>query len=191
MRTLLLIHSKRNGLHQLTANLQSIPLPSPSAAANLFSMLVSLFLFCRQVHLCLILVCTCKWDHMVFAFLFLTFHSSLSMIIYGCIHVVANGIGLLFLWLNSIPSHTHTHWVAFLYMYMCVCVCIYLYIHTYRHTPCIIVLFLWLSSTPLHTHTHTHTPAPHLLCWWIFRWFPCLGYHEECCYGHWGAYIFF
>ena len=54
-RTSLLIHSKCNSVHLLTPNSQSLPLlpaPSPLATTGLFSMSVSLFLFCRQVHLC-------------------------------------------------------------------------------------------------------------------------------------------
>ena len=44
----LLVHSKRNSLHLLTPNSQSIPLPPPPlATASLFSMAVSLFLFCK------------------------------------------------------------------------------------------------------------------------------------------------
>ena len=48
-RTLLFIHSKCDGLHLLTPHSQSVPLPTPSplATASLFSMSVSLLLFCR------------------------------------------------------------------------------------------------------------------------------------------------
>ena len=48
-RTSLFIHSKCNGVRRPTPNSQSIPLPSPQSLAttSLFSMSVSLFLFCR------------------------------------------------------------------------------------------------------------------------------------------------
>ena len=90
-RTSLLIHSKFNSLHLLSPNLQSIP-PSPTshlATTNLFSMSVSLFLFCKEIYLCHILGSTYKWYHRVFVFLFLT---SLSMRMSSFIHVAANGI---------------------------------------------------------------------------------------------------
>ena len=46
---MLFIHSKCNSLHLITPNSQSISLPPPSSLAtiSLFSMSVSLFLFCR------------------------------------------------------------------------------------------------------------------------------------------------
>ena len=35
---------------------------------------------------------------------------------------------------------------------------------------------------------------PHLLCpylcWWALRFLPCLAYCRQCCYEHWGEYIF-
>jgi len=67
------------------------PTPSPSllATTSLFSMPMSLFLFCRKFHLCLILDSRYKRYHMVFALLLLT---SLSMRISSSIHVAANGI---------------------------------------------------------------------------------------------------
>ena len=73
-RILLLIHSRWNSLYLLTPNSQSIPFPPPSLLATtiLFSMSVSLSLFCILVHLCHILDSTYKWHHMVFVFLFLT-----------------------------------------------------------------------------------------------------------------------
>ena len=49
-RTSLLIHSRCNSLHLPTPNSLSIPLLPPSPLAT-----TSLFLFCRQVHLCHIL----------------------------------------------------------------------------------------------------------------------------------------
>ena len=68
----LLIHSKYNSLHLPTPNPLTIPLPplSPLATTSLFSMSVSLFLFCAifQVHLCHISDSTYKWYHMVLSF---------------------------------------------------------------------------------------------------------------------------
>lgn len=64
-RTLLSIHSLYHSWHLLTPNSQSIPSPVPSATTSLSSMSVSLFLFCRQVHLCHILDNTYKLCHMV------------------------------------------------------------------------------------------------------------------------------
>ena len=72
---------------------------SSLAATSLFSMSMSLFLFCRKVHLCHILDSRCKRYHMVFVFLFLT---SLSMRVSSSIHVKANDIILFFLCLSSI-----------------------------------------------------------------------------------------
>ena len=46
-RISLFIYSKGNSLHLLTYSLHPIPSPSPLAATGLFSMSVSLFLFCR------------------------------------------------------------------------------------------------------------------------------------------------
>ena len=51
--TLLFIHSKFNGLHLPSPNCQYIPPPHPAlATTSLISVSVSLFLFCRLVHLC-------------------------------------------------------------------------------------------------------------------------------------------
>ena len=63
-----------NCLHLLIPNSQSIsPLPtSPLATKSLFSMSVSLFLFCSRVHLCHILGSTYKWYYTVSVFLFKT-----------------------------------------------------------------------------------------------------------------------
>ena len=71
-------------------NSHSIPPLPPShlSTASLFSMSVSLFLFCKYVNLCHILDSTYRWYHMVFVFLWLT---SLSMIISRSIYVTANG----------------------------------------------------------------------------------------------------
>ena len=52
------IHPIHNSLHLLIPNSQSFPpplTPPPLATTSLFSMSVSLFLFCRYVHLCHIL----------------------------------------------------------------------------------------------------------------------------------------
>ena len=61
-RTSLLIHFKCNNLHLPTPNSQSIPLPPcfHLATTSLFSVSMSLFLFCRQVHLCYTLDSTYK-----------------------------------------------------------------------------------------------------------------------------------
>ena len=74
-RTLLFIPPIYNSLHLLMPHSQPFPLPPPSSLAttSLFSMSVSLLLFHRQVHLCHTLDSTCKWQHMVFVFLFLTY----------------------------------------------------------------------------------------------------------------------
>ena len=105
--TLLSILSKCNNLHLLTSDSQSIPLspPSPLATTSLFSMSVSLFLFCRWVNLCRILDSTYKWHCMVLVFLFL---SSLSMIISSCIQVATNYIISFFVWLSGIPLYIGT-----------------------------------------------------------------------------------
>ena len=73
-RTSLLIHSKCNSLHLLTPD--SCPSYSPSlplTTTSLFSMSMSLFLFCRWVHLCHMLDYKYECYHMVFVFLFLTY----------------------------------------------------------------------------------------------------------------------
>ena len=72
----LFIHSKYNSLHLPTPNPQPIRLPpNPNllATTNLISMSASLFLFSRSFYLCHILDSICKWYHIVFAFLFLTY----------------------------------------------------------------------------------------------------------------------
>ena len=56
--------------------------------------------------MCHILDSTYKWYHMVFVFLFWTFF--VSMVISRFIHVAANGIILLFLWLSNIPLYICT-----------------------------------------------------------------------------------
>ena len=67
---LIVIHSKCNTLHPPTPNSQSIPLPLPQQP-QVCSPSLSLFMFCRQVHLCCILGSTYKLYHMVFVFIFL------------------------------------------------------------------------------------------------------------------------
>ena len=81
--------------------------PSPLATTSPFSMSVSLFLFCRWVHLCHILDSTYKWYHTVFVFLFLT---SLSMKISRSIHVAAN-VPQPTLFLKKMFIYFWLHWV--------------------------------------------------------------------------------
>ena len=79
-----------------------IPSLSPSFPLGnniLISMSVSLFLFCRQVHLCHILNSTSKWYHIVSIFVFLFPDNSFSMMTSSCIYVATNGIILFFIWL--------------------------------------------------------------------------------------------
>ena len=52
---------------------QFIPPSSLSSLVILFSISVTLFLFCRWVHLYSTLSITCKWYHMMFVFLCLTY----------------------------------------------------------------------------------------------------------------------
>ena len=63
---------------------------------------MSLFLFCKYVHLYHIL---CKWYHIIFVFVWLT---SLSMKISSCIHVAANGI-ISFLFLKYLCIYFYLH----------------------------------------------------------------------------------
>ena len=70
-----------------TPNLSPSPL-SPLVTLGLFSMSVSLFLFCKQVHLYDLLDSTCNWSY-IFVFLWLI---SLGVITSGSIHVAANVI---------------------------------------------------------------------------------------------------
>ena len=58
-------------LYLLTPTSHTIPPPWQPKVCSLMSM--SLFLFCRYIHLCLILDSTYKWYHIVFVFLFLTY----------------------------------------------------------------------------------------------------------------------
>ena len=50
-KTLLFMHSIYNSLHLLISHSQFIP-PGTPPTTSLFSMTMSLFLFCREVHLC-------------------------------------------------------------------------------------------------------------------------------------------
>ena len=82
-----------------------IPAPLPSlATANMFLGSLSPFLLC--IFLFYFLVCTYKWYHKVFLFLF---HISLSMIPFRSIHVVVRGHFLC----------------GFVIYHVCVCVCVY------------------------------------------------------------------
>ena len=94
-----------NSLYLPSLNFQFNPLPvhTPHGNPSQLSMSVSLLLLCRQVHLCPVLDFTYKWYHPV-----LPFSNFLSMIISGCIHVAANDIMLLFLWLSSTLLYTCT-----------------------------------------------------------------------------------
>ena len=94
-------------LHLLSPASYSIlpQIPSLLAITSLFSLAMSLFLFCRYVDLCHILDFTYKWAHVVFVFFFLT---SLSLRISSCIHVAAKGLISFFFY----------GWVVFHYIHM-------------------------------------------------------------------------
>ena len=107
----------------------SLPTSNPLTTTDLFSMSVSLFLFCRQVHLYHILYSTYKWlnnSKMVFIFVWLT---SLNTIISMSIHIAANDIISSFLWLSNIPS--------------CVCTTSSLPIHLLMDIWVISMCWLW------------------------------------------------
>ena len=89
------------------------PPPTPTATICIFPMSVSLFLFCRYAYLCCILDFACKWYNMEFVCLFLM---SFSMTNSKSIHVAANGIISLFLWLSNIHCVYITY---FLYHFIC------------------------------------------------------------------------
>ena len=75
-RTWLFIHSMYKSLHLLIPTSCSFPLPSPpDPLGNHQSALyiVILLLFHRWVRPCPVLDSTCKWHHMAFVFLFLTY----------------------------------------------------------------------------------------------------------------------
>ena len=65
----------------------------------IFQDCVSLFMFCKWLHLYLFVDSTYKWYHMMFVFLCLI--ASLSMKISKSIHVAANDIIYSFLWLKN------------------------------------------------------------------------------------------
>ena len=106
---------------------------SPLATKSLFSMSVSLFLFCRWVHLCHILYCTYKWYHMVFV--------SFS----DLLHLVWEFLGPSML-LQMALFHSLYGWVIFHSMYVCMCI----YVCMYRHTYACVCVFIY-------THTHIYT----------------------------------
>ena len=48
----------------------------------------------------------------------------------------------------------------------------------------------WVPNLLSHNgNSHVAHLYP-FICWWTFRWLPCLVYCKECCYKHWGAYVF-
>ena len=73
--TLLFTHSIYNSLHLLIADSQPLPprLGSRLAVTSLLSISMSLFLFCRQAHLCHVLDFSYRGYHGVFVLLFLTY----------------------------------------------------------------------------------------------------------------------
>ena len=104
-RTLFFIHHICNSFYLRIPNSPSIP-PHAPLATSLFSVFVSLFLFCSWVHLSHILdsTYTCiKWYLSFFLRL-----SLLGMIISRSIHVAVNGNISAFLWLSSIPLYICT-----------------------------------------------------------------------------------
>ena len=107
-RISLLIHFKCNSLYLLTPDSQSIPLfslfPHPGNEKSVLQ--GHEFLFCVKVHLCHILDSRYKWYHMHLFFSF--WLTSLSRRVSNFIHVAANDIIFIFLWLNSIPSCIYT-----------------------------------------------------------------------------------
>ena len=102
----LLIYSKRNSLHLITPNSQSIPLsPAPSWQLQVCSPCPWVCSFSVKRFICVkILGSRYKWYHKVFAFLW---HISLSMRISSSIHVGGNGIIVFLLRLSSILLCMH------------------------------------------------------------------------------------
>ena len=41
-----------------------------------------------------------------------------------------------------------------------------------------------------HTHTHTHIYVCVYVYTYVYRLLLCLGHCKQCCYEHWGTYIF-
>ena len=115
-RTLFFVHSICNSLHLLTPTSQSLPyiIRSLLATTILFSMSMSLSLFCRWIYLCHILDSNYKWYHIVFISFWLT---SLSMIISSNIQVAAHGIILLF-FMAKISLHICTTYFWFIHLSM-------------------------------------------------------------------------
>ena len=106
-RALLSIHPVYDSLHllmlQMLASAKLLLQPCPSshlATTSLFFMSVSLFLFCRYVHLCPVLDSTCKWYHMVFVFLTISSHSSSVLLQNALFHSL--------LWLSDTPLYVGT-----------------------------------------------------------------------------------
>ena len=104
--TLLFIYSKCNSLF-VTPN-PSLSLLHPLATTSLFSPSMSLSLFCLWVHLCHILDSTCKWYHMVFVILFLTYFTYNSLAVPMLLQTA------FFLWLSLIPF-VHMHHIFFIH----------------------------------------------------------------------------
>ena len=114
----LFIHPMYNNLPLLTPNSSSFP--------NLFSISVSLFLFCRYVDLCHISI-----PHVSFIMLFVFFW--LSMVISKSILVAAVALFHSFLCVCG--------WVIF--QYLCVCMCVhhvFIYSSVSEHLCCFHVL---------------------------------------------------
>jgi len=72
----------------------------PLVIARLFSVSVTVFLFCVYIHLYSFLDSTCKWYHVVFVFIWLI---SLSVMFSGFIHIASGIISFFFYWLSYIP----------------------------------------------------------------------------------------
>ena len=104
--TLLFIYSKCNSLF-VTPN-PSLSLLHPLATTSLFSPSMSLSLFCLWVHLCHILDSTCKWYHMVFVILFLTYFTYNSLAVPMLLQTA------FFLWLSLIPF-VYMHHIFFIH----------------------------------------------------------------------------
>ena len=96
--------------------------PSSLTTTSRFSTCVSLFLFCKCFHLCLILDPTSKWCPMVFVFLWLTLYDNFW--VHPCCYK-----GHYFILFYD--------WVVFHCMYVCVCVCV---------CVCVYDAFPWLLS---------------------------------------------
>ena len=110
IKSLLFIHSK--SINSYISNTVYNPKLSVSLSfphfrwgtSSLISMSMSLFLFCRQIHLCPIIDSICNWYHVR------SWLTSLSMIKCSCIHVATNGM-VSFFFFNS--------WVVSCCIYLC------------------------------------------------------------------------